>query len=149
PSHFARFLRIFRDFPKNDNAWSPSRKVPINPIVIARVSGDQNSMAWPGTPITHPQSKNWAELFNVRYRALLISLLHTFEYPSNLSEISQFTPRGFLLHMTFGEMYNLRALSQILMSMPLAADGTELRAGPPFQMPYTLKLPVDPGDRWR
>jgi hypothetical protein len=63
--------------------------------------------------------------------------------------VSQITPRGLLLHATFGEMYNIRALSEILMQMPLAADKLEAMAGPPFQVPYTLKLPVDPTDRWR
>lgn len=147
PSHFARFLRIYRQMPKDDT-WSPSRKVPVDPIIIPESVDEKESVAWPGTPITHPRSKLWAHLFNVRYRLLLTNLLHTFEYPSNLSETSQMTPRGLLLHATFGEMYNLRALSQILVQAPLSEDGSPDRAGPPFQMPYTLKLPLDPADRW-
>jgi hypothetical protein len=79
---------------------------------------------------------------------LLVTLLRTFEYPSNLSETSQSTPRGLLIHATFGEMYNLRALAQILMQMPLTEGNSDLVAGPPFEMPYTLRLPVDPVDRW-
>jgi hypothetical protein len=149
PSHFARFLRIFRQFPK-DGGWSPARNVPINPFVTlteTRQGGRQGP--WPSTPITHPETSTWAHLFNVRYEALLINLLHTFEYPNSLSEASQVTPRGLLLHATFGEMYNIRALSEILMQMPLAFDAAERLAGPPFQVPYTLKLPVDPIDRWR
>jgi hypothetical protein len=155
PSHFARFLDIFRQFPADesqlpeDERWSPTRNVPVNPIVITEFDADGDAPSWDGTPITHPESKVWGHLFNVRYQTLLTSLLHTFEYPSNLSEGSQMTPRGLLLHATFGEMYNLRALSQILVQIPLAAKEPERLAGPPFQMPYTLKLSLDPADRWR
>jgi hypothetical protein len=148
PSHFARFLRIFREFPKNET-WSPSRKVPVNPIVVTKLGEEGDNPTWGGTPITHLEGRTWGHLFNVRYQILLTSLLHTFEYPSNLSETSQKTPRGLLLHATFGEMYNLRALSQILVQTPLTDGESNLMAGPPFQMPYTLKLPIDSADRWR
>jgi len=148
PSHFARFLRIFRQFPK-DEVWSPSRKVPVNPIAITGITEEYDTKtAWIGTPITHPEGQLWGHLFNLRYQILLTNLLHTFEYPSNLSETSPATPRGLLLHATFGEMYNLRALSEILVQTPLAADAPELMAGPPFQMPYCLNLPLDWTDRW-
>jgi hypothetical protein len=148
PSHFARFLRIFRKFPK-DNSWSPSRKVPVDPIVLSEAQDSESGIDWGGTPITHPESKLWAHLFNIRYEALLTNLLHTFEYPNNVTAVSQTTPRGQLLHSTFGEMYNIRALSGILVQMPLAPDNSPLMAGPPFQIPYTLKLPTDAVDRWR
>jgi Ferritin-like len=149
PSHFARFLRIFREFPK-DESWSPTKKVPVNPVALTTIGGpDANESSSDVTPISHPETKLWAHLFNLRYRSLLVNLLRTFEYPSNLSETSSVTPRGLLIHATFGEMYNLRSLAQILMQLPLAEKkGSDLVAGPPFQMPYTLRLPVDPVDRW-
>ena len=147
PSHFTRFLRIFRKFPKD--GWSPSRPVPVDPIVLSEEQDGEARDDWGGTPITHPQSKLWAHLFNIRYEILLKYLLHTFEYPNNTSDVSQTTPRGLLLHSTFGEMYNIRALSEILVQMPLAPGDAPPRAGPPFQIPYTLKLPVDAVDRWR
>jgi len=144
PSHFARFLRIFREWPKDDS-WSPSRKVPENPVVIP---GFVKS-GWIGTPITYPESQFWAHLSNLRYHLLLINLLHTFDYPNNLTDSSQKSPRGLLIHATFGEMYNLRSISEILVQLPLDKDETEKKAAPTFQMPYTLKLPHDPNDRWR
>jgi hypothetical protein len=148
PSHFARFLRIFREFP-GDGPWSPTKKVPVNPVVVTTIGApDKDESASDVTPITHPVTKLWAHLFNLRYRSLLVNLLRTFEYASNLSETSSLTPRGFLIHATFGEMYNLRSLAQILMEMPLAKSGSDLLAGPPFQMPPTLRLPVDAVDRW-
>jgi hypothetical protein len=147
PSHFARFLRIFRQFPK-DGEWSPAKNVPVNPVVLSKIGSEHGESSSEQTEITHPETVLWAHLFNVRYRMLLVTLLRTFEYPSNLSEASQSTPRGLLIHATFGEMYNLRALAQILMQMPLTEGKSDLVAGPPFEMPYTLRLPVDPVDRW-
>jgi hypothetical protein len=148
PSHFARFLKIFREFPK-DATWVPTRNIPINPYVStdpgdAGEAGNRN-----GTPITDPVAILWGHLFNVRYRLLLTNLLHCFEYPSNLAMVSQSTPRGLLIHATFGEMYNIRAIAQILVQTPLRPREEERMAGPPFQVPYTLKLPVDGEDRWR
>jgi hypothetical protein len=147
PSHFARFLGIYRRFPK-DGTWLPSRNVPVNPVVIATASEDGQQPSWGGARITHPEAELWAHLFNVRYRLLLTNLLHTFEYPSNLSETSHMTPRGLLLHGTFGEMYNIRAISEALVRTPLTPKDRKRMAGPPFQMPFTLKLPVDGVDRW-
>lgn len=148
PSHFARFLKIFESFP-SDGSWSPSRAVPVDPVVASGPQDNQAGDNSGGTPITHPESRLWAHLFNIRYEALLTNLLHTFEYPNNVSDVSQSTPRGLLLHSTFGEMYNIRALSGILVEMPLALGNSELLAGPPFQIPYTLKLAVDAVDRWQ
>ena len=54
-----------------------------------------------------------------------------------------------LIHTTFGEMYNLRAISLMLVQTPLKTGDKVKVAGPPFQMPYTLELPLDAVDRWR
>ncbi len=142
PSHFARFLHIFRTMPK-DSSWSPTRNVATNPVVVPEGS------EWPGTPITNPVSKDWAHLFNLRYRLLLTNLAHAFEYPNNVSDQGQKTPRGFLNHATFGEMYNLRVLSEILFQSPVGAKAPGQFAGPPFQMPFTLKFPIDEAGRWQ
>lgn len=142
------FLSIFRKFPKGQE-WSASRPVPVDPIVLSEAQDGAADADWGATPITHPESRLWAHLFNIRYEALLTYFLHTFEYPNNVDYVSQITPRGLLLHSTFGEMYNIRALSEILVQMPLSADSARMMAGPPFQMPYTLKLAVDATDRWR
>lgn len=153
PSHFARFLQIYRDFPK-DGSWDPARKVPVNPVVTTTLSAPVKKVAAldrpavKPTPITHPEAALWGHLFNVRYQLLLICILRTYEYPNNLSPATQVSPRGLLLNSAFGEMYNLRALAEILVDTPLAEKGEE-KAGPPFQMPYTLRQPVDPEDRWR
>ena len=45
-------------------------------------------------------------------------------------------------------MYNLRAIAATLVEMPSGGAGGRARAGPPFQMPYTLALPRREHDRW-
>lgn len=140
PSHFARFLGIYREFRKVANL--ATRQAPLNPVVGIDPPPPDS------TAITDPEAQLWGSLFNVRYQLLLTSLLHSFDYPSNLDPSSQTTPRGILIHTTFGEMYNLRAISLMLVQTPLNPGDTEKVAGPPFQMPYTLELPIDPVDRW-
>jgi hypothetical protein len=90
----------------------------------------------------------WAKLFNVRYRMLLMFLKHSFciEAPTESSET---TPRGLLISWSFGEMYNLRSIADILMSLPMRDGEKEPLAGPPFEMPYTLSLPAREPGRWR
>jgi hypothetical protein len=47
-------------------------------------------------------------------------------------------------------MYNIKTISQILFRLPLTDNpGDERRAGPPFQIPYTLALPDDDADCWQ
>jgi hypothetical protein len=47
-------------------------------------------------------------------------------------------------------MYNIKAIASILVQLPLTDKaGDKQRAGPPFQMPYTLAISMDPMDRWR
>ena len=88
----------------------------------------------------------WASLFNLRYRMVLMYLKQSFyieapaDYPSR-------SPRGALVSWAFGEMYNLRSLSEILMTL-LLASGSSILAGPPFEMPYSLALPARNADRW-
>ena len=51
----ARFLGIFRQFPR-DGAWSPSRDVPINPVVGVETNPGENDPKRKVTPITHPRT---------------------------------------------------------------------------------------------
>jgi hypothetical protein len=144
PSHFARFLRIYREFPEDD-AWKPTKDVPTNPFVGGETeSPDERD----GVRIENPVAATWAHLLNVRYRLLLTNLRHSYEYPGNLTSESQSSPRSLLIHSTFGEMYNIRALSGILVQTPLSSENGAQMAGPPFQVPFTMKLPPRPVDRW-
>jgi hypothetical protein len=57
------------------------------------------------------------------------------------------TPRGLPVLWSFGEMYNLRSIAEVLMSLPMHAGGGDLLAGPPFEMPYSLALADRDADR--
>jgi hypothetical protein len=138
-SHFGRFLEIYRRFP-DEGDWRPARQVARNPTT--------NREAPENRRITNSESLLWAKLFNIRYRMLLMFLKHSFciEAPNGTSET---TPRGLLISWSFGEMYNLRSISDILMSLPMRDSEKEPLAGPPFEMPYTLSLSTREPGRWR
>jgi hypothetical protein len=137
-SHFGKFLDIYRQFP-DESGWRPARKVAKNPTTD------------PSAPlhsrITNPLALLWAGLFNLRYRMLLMYLEHAFRIEVPLKASGR-TPRGLLVSWGFGEMYNLRSITEILMALPLH-DGGEVLAGPPFEMPYSLALAARNADRWR
>jgi hypothetical protein len=144
-SHFERFLRIYRQFP-GEEEWQPTIAVPINPNTNSQ---PQDPELEPGR-ITHPQSRRWAQLFNRRYRMLLTYLCHTFHVEAVFESDRSRSARGLLLSWAFGEMYNLKSIARFLAEKPLReGDSTGLRAGAPFEMPYTLSLPEREVDRWR
>ena len=150
PSHFMRFKKIMHQFDqklKTAKDWSPARRVPINPTTPATIDPENPP---PGrTVIACPASAKWAELFNCRYRMLLTFLTHTFRL-ARIVDPDVPNTRGAIMHRIFGEMYNLKAISGILVRMPLTPDPDDpRRAGPPFEMPYSLVLPPDEIDCWR
>jgi hypothetical protein len=142
PSHFDRFIGIYEKFEKI--TWKPTRNVPNNPTT------------WTSKPdstyIESEHSRNWAHLFNLRYRMLLTYLSHMYRLsPATDSTHSQMRPGT--LHRVFSEMYNLRAIASILVRLPLMDEkqmpNDPRRAGPPFELPYTLALPAADDDCWR
>jgi hypothetical protein len=138
-SHFGLFLDIYDKFPDEDG-WRPTRPVARNPTT--------DDDAPPDRRITHPLALRWAELFNLRYRMLLMFLVHSFDIEAPVGP-SQRTSRGLLISWAFGEMYNLRSIANILMDLPLRKDAGGLLAGPPFEMPYSLALASRESGRWR
>jgi Ferritin-like len=144
-SHFKRFIKIFREFDTiKDEKWSPIRAVPVNP------TADKSAGNGDGY-ISSLQSRNWANLFNLRYRMLLTYLLHTFQV-ARVTLTDEPGIRALLMHKVFGEMYNLKSIAGILVQRPqhegdaLGADTA--RAGPPFELPYNLRLPAADEDCW-
>jgi hypothetical protein len=129
-------------------AWAPARAVAINPYAALDTAGTPEQGGMPTTAITHPESKLWAHLQNVRYRMLLDFLSHSFTLYGGLRSASRMTPRGTIVNAAFGEMYNLRALAEVLMSSPASNNPQDGLAGPPFQTPYTLNSPHSERDRW-
>ncbi|MDQ3929106.1 MAG: ferritin-like protein [Chloroflexota bacterium] len=151
PSHFQRFLAIYREFPE-PGEWEPTHAVPTNPNTGTSdgvvVSNDEGC-------ITHAKALQWAELFNLRYRLLLSCLAHFLQTDGPLLDASaDYTGRGYLNRWTFDEMRHLSDIATKLAKLPRYAagpDGEESpeRAGAPFELPYTLNLPDREQDRWR
>jgi len=146
-SHFKRFLDIYHDFPASN---PPSRIIPTNPRTAAQGDGDEADTAGPRgcTRITDKRSLLWAHLFNIRYRKLLFTLKHVL-YVEAGADVDRPSARGNLIAWAFGEMYNLRSIAGILVTLPLKAEGGDRRAAPPFEVPYTLALPDWNSDKWR
>ena len=154
PSHFARFVKIYEEMKAlAGDGWEASRPVATNPYVSLDPSMDPAEgleEVEPTHRIRDPLAQLWASLHNLRYRMLLTYLTHTFTLRDGLANASTRTPRGLIINATFGEMYNLRAISEVLMQLPIGDPAhPELRAGPPFQMPYTLDSPLGEANRWR
>jgi len=139
-SHFQQFLGIYRHIPEAGD-WEPAFPIIANP----NVRTDTN----PGQ-ITQPEARLWAQLLNVRYRRLLITLRHALEIEAASPAGTATTSRGLLISWTFSEMYNIRSISEILVSLPATSSAGENRtAGAPFEMPSSLSLPTAEADRWR
>jgi len=159
PSHFERFLSIFerlRDILKEDQTFRASRNVAVNPFIPGK---DEHGNPLPsintGTDyeqdaIANPESRAWGHLFNVRYRMLLNYLAHSFLLDDGFNNNGAVSPRATIINATFGEMYNLRSISNVMVQLPLNPDREgDKNAGPPFTIPYTLNLPMVEHNRWR
>lgn len=151
PSHFDRFLEIYQEFvdTSKKKPWRASRYVPVNPTTL-----DHPDAPGGDGYIAATRSREWAELFNLRYRILLSYLTHTFRLARVTSGDAP-SVRAMVMHRVFGEMYNLKTIAGILVQVPLrdagggAASGNPACAGPPFEMPYNLRLPPTETDTWR
>ena len=153
PSHYDRFLGIYREYPETEPsnpqfAWAPTRPVPVNPVTGR--GGARTAQ------ITHPTTVLWAELANVRYRMLLTSLAHGLRLPGPVGSAENKTPKGRIRDWAFEEMKGrnlagLRALAQKLTLLPLREDTSVevVCAGIPFELPYSLLLHEDNRQRWR
>jgi hypothetical protein len=139
-SHFRRFFDIWKHYPTEADGWSPVRDLAVNPTTVEHL---------PGTGyIADDRVRDWGHLLNLRYRMLLTYLAHSFRLSGADTANPAAEARGFVLHATFGEMYNLRVISNLLVAKPLG-DGSGAHAGPPFEMPYSMELPPREADAWR
>jgi hypothetical protein len=144
PSHFDRFLGIYQEYNAltDKHKWQPARAVPTNPATLWDPDAPNDGY------ISHLHSQEWASLFNLRYRMLLKYLAHTFQLARTAAGD---TPnlRAMVMHRVFGEMYNLKTIAGILVGLPRRdAEKDPARAGPPFEMPYTLDMPGGELERW-
>jgi hypothetical protein len=139
PSHYERFLEIYQEFKKIK--WNPARPVATNPTTMEDTKA--------GSYISAETSRKWAQLFNIRYRMLLTYLAHIFRL-ARVTRSDVPSVRAATMHRVFGEMYNLKTIAEILVEMPMSSKPNDRRrAGPPFEMPYSVTLPPNEADCWR
>ncbi|MEN7551475.1 ferritin-like domain-containing protein [Rapidithrix thailandica] len=153
-SHFERFLGIYKELRTMPVDFSPSRNVAFNPTIAEGVADPSIDPSEGETSdqrrdiIENPLAQTWANLFNVRYRMLLTLLKHSFLLDDGFNYSGAYSPRGTIIHSTFGEMYNLRSIANVLVKLPIST-GSDIMAGPPFLIPYTIDLPSSEASRWR
>lgn len=150
-THFRRFIKIYKEFKEiQSDSWSPAARAPINPS-----TNDNPHSATQHTYISCKRSRSWAVLSNARYWMLFRYLAHTFQIKAAGAPNSP-NVRAMLMHRIFGEMYQLKALSGRLFQMPLTEDDAKadrdpkdrLTAGPPFELPSNMRIPVGDIDCW-
>jgi Ferritin-like len=151
PSHFDQFFGIYSAFP-GPGASAPTRPVASNPNTLRDQSDDADLERG---RITHPTTRLWAHLCNVRYRMLLLDLAHALRLPGLMEDTDSGAPtnRGHLRDWTFNEMrLGVGGIARLLTLLPLkqapSADDAP-NAGAPFELPYTLTLPDDERSCWR
>jgi hypothetical protein len=108
--------------------------------------------------ITHPTSRLWAQLFNVRYRMLLVDLAHALHLSGpRADQAGSPTPRGHLRDWAFLQMRGeglsgTRGIARTLTTRPAKktpAPDDPVHAAAPFELPSTLRIPDEEHGRWR
>jgi Ferritin-like len=139
-SHFCRFLKMYDELRGNPKLALAARPVPLNPFVPR--ADRKEPVQREADPITHPESKLWADLFNVRYQMLLLDVLLAL----STSRSSNRKLRATLTSWAAGnEMEHLKQIGQLLPTLPRHYRSKVLRAGAPFE---TVPFPLDNTKRW-
>jgi hypothetical protein len=130
PSHFARFLGMFRGqgtmaaFPAAGE-WVPTRAAPSDPKV---------------QDFTEPRTRRWAELADIRYALLLGFIEHYLLAPA---------ARSVLTGWIFAEMRSrIGFMGRELTGMPRGGGADAGVAAIAFTLPADLHLPGDEPARW-
>lgn len=147
PSHFERFVQIYKEFKAFKHRAKAVHAVPHNPTTrIDFHKLHRKRTTYIGID-DHDEvaAHHFAQLFNQRYRLLLTYLAHSFRL-ARTQPRHQPGLRAMVMHRVFGEMYNLKAIADLLVRLPRHGGG---RAGPPFEIPYSLELPQADRDIWR
>lgn len=129
-THFNRFLKIFKYWDSHEGSdFNPSKNMATNPYV-----GEDTDLTkgTEHTKIEDPLTQKWARLFNLRYNLLLTFIEHSFHIETNCPNPSS-SFKGLVINNSFGEMYNLKALSHVISGLKMSTTH-DLLAGPPFQI---------------
>lgn len=164
-SHFERFLSLYDEFDiLKQQVGDFVYPVATNPTIIptqqqdnwnscSLAAGARAAFADSGY-IRAARSRDWAALFNVRYRLLLAFLAHFMSssgprYIEHGPDKGDPTVRGLLLIWTFDEMRRIKKIAGKLAQLPLNENDDGLKTGAPFQLPYSLSVSNNEPDRWR
>ena len=146
-SHYHKLRKIYDAFP--DGEWQPAVKLPADPNTTLPPEQDSNGTdEFAEGRITDPKTRLWAQLLNLRYRRLLVSILHALHLDNTKSpdRENRFLQIGWI----FVEMRtNIKSIAAHLASPPPNSDGAFTPSGAPFELPYSLSLPADETNRWR
>lgn len=155
-THFYLFLTIYRARrAQGHGPQIPVRDLPTDPFTAAHSAAPSEAE---GNRISHPVARPLAQLFNLRYRMLLMNLAHALSLESDLlpknsaasNEPQKPSGRAELRDWSFDEMRRMSGFARALIRLPRRSG---LNAGPPFaappfELPYTLTLPDQELDRW-
>lgn len=160
-SHFERFLCMYEKLERVEGVLGRPLALPVaaNPNTTPAPAPTTNIMLGMGQDhleagrISHERALRWAHLFNLRYRILLGCLHHALLHDTPTYETQDGpqkgdrTPKGLLQWWTFSEMRRLRIIAEKLTELP-TGDAAGPRAGAPFELPYSLRMPHLDTDRW-
>ncbi len=166
-AHYKRFFDIYKAFPDSSDAIT--FPVPDNPnttdpptLPIPDAEGHLREDQLKGGRITRAETLSWAHLFNVRYRMLLAELSHALLMPvatvNGVPAVASAagavpTPRPTLAQWVYEDMKSATASLKNLAAQIVLLDRTDApmdgKAGPTFELPYTLDLPDRAIDRWQ
>ena len=159
--HFERFLSMYEKLERVEAVLGRPLALPVapNPNTTPEPAPTNNIMLGMGQDhleagrISNERSLRWAHLFNLRYRILLGCLHHALLHDTpayetqNGPQKGDRTPKGLLQWWTFSEMRRLKIIAEKLTELP-TGDTAGPRAGAPFELPYSLRMPHVDTDRW-
>jgi hypothetical protein len=131
--------------PTRPVARNPNTTPPPSPGILSDEELAEERTREPGR-ITDAATRFWAQLLNLRYRALLVQISHSLHVRRSSS-----VPRDMLIDWSFSDMMFIGLLMDRLAELPLKANvpAQQASAGAPFELPYTLALSDRERDRWR
>lgn len=139
-SHYATFLSIFDELGAEHAGFEPARKVISNP----RTWKTHFDASIPGNLITHPDTLGLAETFNDVYEIALLMLMQYYSFSGETLTQRKALQEACHQIMTIA----IRPLGEILTELPAYTDGSERRAGAPFEFYSTLRLSTQLKTRW-
>jgi hypothetical protein len=150
PSHYERFLGIYREFVRYAGpvSWIPAKDIATNPCADADCDGDDEDVH---DQITNESTLTVARLCNVRYQMLLLDIWHALHLKRSAANDSLAT-RQDLAHWAIDTemLTGVKELAKQLTLLPLGdADGRGMPqfAASPFELPDD-PFPAKEEARW-